>query len=159
MILCFCESEEGSRALPDDPYLIFRSVPRILEKPKDRLYQSIAGTEELDLPKWLEPYRDEVTWATRYLSECGAVPLVAFGVPSWMVVLKDWKLDPRKRKSFWFHVEQFQKVLVRSKSELAGDASESTSSTKVALHGSHGRITRNTSSNTPKNQAFFTFHL
>ena len=144
----------------DDPYLIIRSVPRILEKPKNRLSQSVAGTESnMDLPKWLRPYEESVIFAARFLTEGGGVPLHAFGFDSCLVYLKGWKLDGRKRKSFWFHVERFQQVLVRSKSELAGDASESTSSTKVALHGSHGRITRNTSSNTPKNQAFFTFHL
>jgi len=143
----------------DDPYLIIRSVPRILEKPKDRLTQSIVGTESMDLPKWLRPYRESVIFVARYLTEGGGVPLYDFGFDSCLVVLKGWKLDGRKRKSFWFHVEQFQQVLVRSKSELAGDASDSTSSRKVALHGSHDRITRNTSSNTAKNQAFLTFHL
>ena len=142
----------------DDPYLIIRSVPRILEKPKNRLSQSIAGTESnMDLPKWLRPYEESVIFAARFLTEGGGVPLHAFGFDSCLVYLKGWKLDGRKRKSFWFHVERFQQVLLRSKSGLAGE--EASESNKLAFHGSHGQISRNTSSNTPKNQAFFTFHL
>ncbi len=124
-----------------------------LVKPKDRLNIPIKGTEKRDLPRFID--RGDLTFFVRYFSEGGAIP-IAEELNGMRISFGGQSLSPQQRKAFFKHAQLWQDLLL---AESGRETFKSDSTNQVAQHRSHGRISRDSSSNTPSNSPHITIHL
>ena len=91
----------------------------MLNKPAANRYEvTIPGTDDRNLPKWLEPHRAKLTRFVRYYTEAGMVPLSDF--KTMRITLSGEAIDPRQRTRWFEEAQIWQDLLLRESGTSRG---------------------------------------
>ncbi len=109
-----------------------------LEKPKDRRFTEIKGTEKRDLPKVFS--REDFTFLIRMFTEAGAIP-ISSECKGMRFEFGGKELSRTERHLFFKHADIWQQILL-AKSERGTMKSDSDN---LARYNEHGKNFRDTS--------------